>query len=302
MSFQFLCVGDLDVDLLATVSRLPEVDDKVSGRRVGLAVGGMSANVAVGLARLGSAARLVAAVGDDRYGDFAGAELAREGVDTRFLVRRADTATFMCVVLLTEGGEKSLVRLESDAYLPRPEDTPADAFTSARHVHLTMGNLALTQHCIALAKDHDATVSLDLEQADVPADPTRLGDLLQEIDWLFLNRRTRDHLEDLLGGQALASARRVITTLGANGCRLDQADEHLTAGAHGVKVRDTTGAGDAFAAAFLHYHLAQGRSAGEALRSANAAGALVVQQYGAQAGLPTPGEVASVLKRPCGAD
>ncbi|MGI9334899.1 MAG: carbohydrate kinase family protein, partial [Gammaproteobacteria bacterium] len=148
----------------------------------------------------------------------------------------------------------------------------------------------------------DATVSLDLERADMPADPALLTGLLPEVDWLFLNRRTRDHLQDMLGGQAFAGARRVITTLGADGCRLDQAGEHITVGAHAVRVRDTTGAGDAFVAAFLHYHLAQGRSAGEALRSANAAGALVVQQYGAQAGLPTPGDVASALKRPCGAD
>jgi len=297
MSFQLLCVGDLDVDLLATVSRLPNIDDKVSGRRVGLTVGGMSANVAVGLARLGSASRLVAALGDDPYGDFASSELAREGVDIRFLVRRADTATFMCVVLLTGSGEKSLVRLESEAYLPHPEDVPAAAFSTVQHVHLTLGDLALTQHCLALAKDQGASVSLDLEQADVPSDPMVIARLFPQIDYLFLNRRTRAYLESLLGVDALIDAHCVITTLGADGCRLDQDGERIDVPGHAVAVRDSTGAGDAFAAAFLHYHLAKQCSRNEALHSANAAGALVVQQYGAQTGLPTAAQIDNFLRQ-----
>ena len=297
MSVQFLCVGDLDVDLLVTVSHLPSVDDKVSGRRIGLTVGGMSANVAVGLARLGSASRLVAALGDDSHGDFTRAELSREGVDTRFLVCRAGTATFMCVVLLTDSGEKSLVRLESNAYLPRPEDTPAAAFSAVQHVHLTLGNLALTRHCLALAKGQGASVSLDLEQADVPSDPMIVASLFPQIDWLFLNQRTRAYLEGMLGVDALADAPCVITTLGADGCRLDQDGERLNIRGHVVNVRDSTGAGDAFAAAFLHYHLAKQYSLSEALRSANAAGALVVQQYGAQTGLPTPAQIDAFLRQ-----
>lgn len=297
MSLQFLCVGDLDIDLLASVSRLPGIDDKVSGRRVGLTVGGMSANVAVGLARLGSTVRLVAALGDDSYGDFASAQLAHEGVDTRFLVRCANTATFMCLVLLTGDGEKSLVRLESEAYLPRPEDTPAAAFDAVRHVHLTLGNLALTEHCLALAKEHGASVSLDLEQADVPNDLTIMARLFSQVDCLFLNRRTRAYLESKLGADALAAARCVITTLGADGCRLDRAGECIDIPGYAVAVRDSTGAGDAFAAAFLHHYLTKQSSVTEALRSANAAGALVVQQYGAQTGLPTQAQIDNFLRR-----
>ena len=295
MTFQFLCVGDLDVDLMASVSRLPDADDKVSGRRIGLTTGGMGANVAVGLARLGAAARLVAAVGDDGHGEQATADLLREGVDGRFLVRRADTTTFMCVVLLTGDGEKALVRLETDAYLPRPEEVSAEAFDGANHVHLTFGNPALTLHSVALANAIGASVSLDLERADLKENPSSLVSALASVDVLFLNRRTRADLEDRLGGDILAAVPAVVTTMGASGCRLDLEGRRIESSGFPVAVRDSTGAGDAFVSAFLYYRLVERLSYLDVLRRANAAAAMTVRRYGAQTGLPSTNEIERFL-------
>ena len=295
MTFQFLCVGDLDVDLMASVSRLPDADDKVSGRRIGLTTGGMGANVAVGLARLGAAARLVAAVGDDGHGEHATKDLLREGVDTRFVVRRADTTTFMCVVLLTSDGEKALVRLETDAYLPKPEEVPAEAFAGADHVHLTFGNPALTQHSISLAKAIGASVSLDLERADLREDPSSLVSALASVEVLFLNRRTRADLEDRLGREIFATVPAVVTTMGAGGCRLDLDGRRIESSGFPVAVRDSTGAGDGFVSAFLYYRLVERLPYSDVLRRANAAAAMAVRRYGAQTGLPSTTQIERFL-------
>lgn len=291
MTARFLCVGDLDVDLMAAVARLPGSDDKVAGRRIGLTVGGMSANVAVGLSRLGCPSRLIAAIGDDEHGVTAEHHLEAERVDTRFLVRRDGVATFMCIVLLTGDGEKSLVRLETDAYLPRADEVPADAFADIDHVHLTLGDPALARHCVAQAGIAGATVSLDLETADMPDDPTVLPDLLPKLDWLFVNAASRGQVEDRLGPDFPSLTSRVVTTLGAAGSRIDGAGGPVLAAGFRVPVCDSTGAGDGFVAAFLHARLVERRPDGEALRRANAAAALVVQQYGAQTGLPTVSEI-----------
>jgi ribokinase len=64
--------------------------------------------------------------------------------------------------------------------------------------------------------------------------------------------------------------------------------------AHALKAVDTLGAGDAFAAAFLHAHLA-GRAPPDALAFANAAGALATQSFGAQSGMPGAGAVDRML-------
>jgi len=291
MSLRFLCVGDLDVDLMVSVSRLPDADDKVSGRRISLSVGGMSANVAVGLRRLGAEVRLVAAIGNDDHGALAERTLDHEGVDIGYLVRCPGDATFMCVVMLTGSGEKSLVRLETDAYLPRPADVPDAAFTGIGHVHLTLGSVALTRHCMARAKAAGATVSLDVERADLPDDPAILAALLPGIDWLFMNARTRAHIEDSLGGELQRASRGLITTEGAAGCSLTADGVETRVPGHPVEVLDSTGAGDGLVAAFLHAHLVERRPVAEALRRANAAAALVVQHYGAQTGLPRAAEL-----------
>lgn len=297
MTARFLCVGDLDIDLIVSVARLPGADDKISGRRICQAVGGMAANVAVGLRRLGAEARLAAAIGDDESGAVVERAMAGAGVDTGFLVRRKGDATFMCLVLLGPNGDRSLVRLETGAYLPQPDEVPVAAFAGIRHVHLTMGSEALARHCVARARSSGASVSLDLEKADLPDDPSGLVDLLPAIDWLFLNRHSRGHVEQVLGPLVLKQASCVITTDGSAGCRIERGDCRVEVAGHEVSVRDTTGAGDGLVAAFLHGHLVAGLSETAALSRANAAAALVVQRFGAQAGLPTGDELDWFLRQ-----
>ena len=140
-----LCVGDIDVDLVIGVSHVPGPDEKVNGRRLSLAPGGMMANAAVALARLGSRARLMAAVGADHDGDFAVSAVAAEGVDVRYVTRKPAASTFMCVVMVGPAGEKSLVRVASDAYLPEPADITPMALEGVGHVHLTLGSPGLAR-------------------------------------------------------------------------------------------------------------------------------------------------------------
>jgi sugar/nucleoside kinase (ribokinase family) len=101
----FLCVGDLDVDVLIEVDRLPTRDGKVNGVVKQKAPGGMAGNVAAALARLGSRVRVLGRVGDDADGVFAVESLQQVGVDTSFVSRLDGVATFSCISLLTPDGE-----------------------------------------------------------------------------------------------------------------------------------------------------------------------------------------------------
>src|SRR2546423_13915504 len=56
-------------------------------------IGGCPTNVSVGTRRLGLRSVLVTAVGDDQVGDFIVASLEREGVETRFIVRKSGRRT-----------------------------------------------------------------------------------------------------------------------------------------------------------------------------------------------------------------
>ena len=87
-----------------------------------------------------------------------------------------------------------------------------------------------------------------------------------------------------------------IVTLGAQGCRMMVGEFIDEVPGYSVEVRDSTGAGDALAAAFLYYHLALELNASEALRWANAAAALSVQHLGAQTGLADSAAVEAFLR------
>ena len=139
------------MDFFIAVPSVPGFDQKMTGRNVGQKPGGMSANSAVAVARLGHPARLLAAVGGDAAGDMALGQMGVEGVDTRFVAVRGGVSTFMCVVLVSPSAEKSLIRLPTNAYLPDPGDVVPAAFEDVAHVHATYGAPEVTAKAFELA-------------------------------------------------------------------------------------------------------------------------------------------------------
>ena len=282
----FLCVGDIDVDLIVIVESLPNRDGKINGQQVARAPGGMAANTAAALARLGAEVRLVATVGTDEAGEFALASLQRAGVDVSPTIFVDGAKTFGCISLITPEGEKSLVRLVTDAYLPPPSALTADLLAGVGHVHTTFGSPDLAVRALGLATTADATRSLDLELADISSDSSLLHKVLRNTDILFCNESSRAALDAALGAPATTFGGIIVTTLGDSGSRLETAGATHEAAGFPVVALDTTGAGDCFAAAFLFASLQQGRSWNDSLIFANAAAALSTLGYGAQSSLP----------------
>ena len=279
---------------------IPGFDQKVGGRHLGQMPGGMSANSAVAFTRLGRPARLMAAIGDDAGGGEALMKVAAEGVDVSHVVCRSGVNSFMCVVLLSPSGEKSLIRLETDAYMPRVADIVPAVFDGIRHVHVTYGDADLTGHVLRQARDRGLTASLDLEPPDIHRAPARLA---RCWNWsipssstakpgcppprrsalplapAMLKRRRRDRRDD--GRRRLPPHRRRRPDRRCPAWRWTPID--------------TTGAGDCFAAAYITAKL-EGASLPDRLRFANAAAALATLAYGAQSAMPRRGDVEELLK------
>jgi len=74
--------------------------------------------------------------------------------------------------------------------------------------------------------------------------------------------------------------RAAAITLGERGCAVLTQGEYVEAGAYPIEVADTVGAGDAFAAAFLH-GLSMNWPASKTASFANRLGALVASRHGA---------------------
>ena len=292
----FLCVGDLDVDVLIEVDRLPTRDGKVNGVVKQKTPGGMAGNVAAALARLGSRVRVLARVGDDADGAFAVESLEQVGVDTSFVSRLAAVATFSCISLLTPDGEKSLVKLMTSAYRPDAGDVTEATLEGVRHLHLTsIGDLALCRRAVDAARTCRATASLDIERADCPEDAATLVDAIEGFDLIFCNAESRAFVDAALDRPLAGLVAALVTTLGADGAQVETAEGRIASSGFTPKILDTTGAGDCFAAACLHARLAARLDWKEALRFANCAAALSTTGLGAQSALPTADQVAAFL-------
>jgi ribokinase len=292
----FLCIGDLDVDVLIEVDRLPTRDGKVNGVVMQKAPGGMAGNVAAALARLGSRVRVLGRVGDDADGAFAVRSLEQVGIDTSFVSRLAGVATFSCISLLTPDGEKSLVKLMTSAYRPDASDLTEAALEGVRHLHLTsIGDLALCRGVVDAARSSGATASLDIERADCPEDAAVLLDAINGFDLIFCNAESRAFVDAALQRPLAGLVPALVTTLGADGAQVETAEGRISSPGFTPKIVDTTGAGDCFAAACLHARLAARLDWKDAIRFANCAAALSTTGLGAQSALPTANQVAAYL-------
>jgi ribokinase len=299
----FLCIGDLDVDVLIEVDRLPTRDGKVNGVVKQKAPGGMAGNVAAALARLGSRVRVLGRVGDDADGAFAVKSLQQVGVDTDFVARLAGVATFSCISLLTPDGEKSLVKLMTSAYRPDASDVSEAVLEGVRHVHLTsVGDTALCRRVVDAGRTLGATASLDIERADCPEDAAVLLDAIKGFDLIFCNAESRAFVDAALERPLAGLVAALVTTLGADGAQVETAEGRIASPGFTPKIVDTTGAGDCFAAACLHARLAAKLDWSEAIRFANCAAAISTTGLGAQSALPTADQVAAyLLAEPAGA-
>jgi len=278
-----LCVGQLVADVVVRpVDGLPAPGQALPIEDFDLVAGGCAANTACVLAKLGADVRIAALVGADAIGDGVLAEVRRCGVDVSG-VSRSDRVPTSAVVVLVDGrGERS--------FLYRPGGNEALTLETAleplrrgvRFAHIG-GSLKLSSFDVVrfldIARDLGCTTSLDTDWDVSGRWMETLGPALPRVDILMTNREEGRELTGAVdpGGIArrflAAGPRTVVVKCGAEGSVLGTGGSVMELPAYAVPVRDTTCAGDAFAAGFL-YALARGWPEDRAARVGNAAGAL----------------------------
>lgn len=276
-------VGSVNLDLSATVGRLPAPGETITGATLSRFPGGKGANQALAARRLGADVQLVACVGDDAAADEALALLREGGVDLSSLQVRTGCATGMALICVAPSGENQIVvapgantAMSPDALavgsadavicqLEIPGDVIARAANDFRGFFCTN---------LAPAKEVDVTV-------------------LQRADLVIVNETEAAWYGDTLE----ACAGLVATTYGSRGASLRQGGALIAEAAPpAVTAVDTVGAGDAFTAA-LTVALVEGAEPVDALRFACAAGAVAATRAGAQPSLPTRKEVEALLRQ-----
>ena len=266
-------VGSLNVDLVTSVETHPRPGETVRGSGLDRYAGGKGANQAMAAARAGSVeVRMVGRVGDDEGGSLYRTRLERAGVDVSGVIVDSSEPTGHALIVVDEDGENTIVvvpgangRVSESDLGPVRDCGPGDVVLLQLEIPLPV--VAAT---VRLAHERGARVVVNAAPfASLPPDVVALADPL------IANEHEAAALADAGGVPAS-----LLVTFGAHGASWDGVEY----AAHTVpthRVRDTTGAGDAFCGA-LAAALAAGADRAAAMDAALAAGAVAVQHHGAQ--------------------
>lgn len=261
--------------------------------------GGSAANTAVGAASLGSRTAFVGKVADDRLGRLFEADIKAAGVDYATPVAGDGAMTGRCLSIVTPDAERTMCTYLGAAAQLRTEDVDTEQLRRARVTYLEgyLWDLPDAEATLGevMAQVHRSGGLIALSLSD-PFCVERHGEAFRkllgnQVDMLFANEA---EITLLLGVDDIEGAAEAIRPLGilaaltrgANGSTVVKDDERADVEARPVeKVVDVTGAGDLYAAGFLH-GLTHGVGLATCARLGSLAASEIISHLGARPEVP----------------
>ena len=314
-----ICLGEVLIDQIAEDIGAPY--EQVSSWKPYF--GGAPANVACGLAKLGTPVSLISCVGQDATGTDLLKQLGAAGVETSGVQVHPESTTREVYVTRDAQGDRSFARFNGDAQtvyadtLMSAEHLPEHLFSDAKF--LILGTLGLSSpqtsraigRALKLAEENFVKVVVDVNwRAMFWKNPEQVAKLLPVLlkytDFLKMTEDEAKLLFRLTSPAAISQAyshlEGILLTNGDKDCRYylgERQDKHAVFPVHSI---DTTGAGDAFLAAFIHKiyhrpltHLLDPKFANDAIAYACAAGALTTLSMGAITAQPSDRQIREFL-------
>jgi ribokinase len=287
-----LVAGSANLDFVVQAPHIPAPGETVLGRDFKTYPGGKGANQAVACARAGGAkTEMLLALGEDPWAAVIEASLREAGVRMH-KVRVADSPTGAAFICVSDAAENAItVAPGANLYLRESHLPPLEGCT-----HLLLQLETPLEAITAYARAARAQgVTVVLNAAPARALPP---ELLSLIDVLVVNEGELTMVSGYTGSidecMKRIDAPCVVVTLGERGCCARLGGELMMQDGFAVMPVDTTAAGDAFCGVLVA-SLGEGVSISEALRRANAAGALTCTKRGAQSSIPTRAELQAFL-------
>ena len=286
--YDVLVIGRSCLDYIAVVDAFPRENTKVALKHRLVEGGGQGGTAAACIARLGGHVCYVGRLGDDDAGRICLNRLAAFKVDTRRVQILPGGRTPQAYIFVTEATGARTIFYEPST-LPRleSESLTADLIASARVLLLDPETTYIAER---LPQRGDLQVVYDAERWR-----DGMAAMMQHAHYFI---PSRDFLDDERAGgsgptldaqnepAAGPIQGRLIVTDGRQGAYYFEEGQLVQVPAPRVAVRDTTGAGDNFHAAFA-LALSRGDALLEAVQLAVAVASLSCQAYGGRKGVPT---------------
>ena len=305
MNPDLICIGMALVDSI--IKGFDPEPVSASGFRAAsgtLSVGGEAVNEAVTAAKLGQKTGILCALSEDPAGEMVAGFLRRSGVDTASVV--PSPMTPVTTMFVRDDGTRQSITNEAHRYNFHPERY-LSAFTSARAIILGSLFLApfddpdIIHAVVSAAKAAGLLVVADTKLPNFRklalAD---LSDSLPLMDYItpnedearfFSGKSEPESMADVFLDSGVSN---VIIKLGSKGCLLKNRDMMIRLPGLKIQAVDATGAGDNFVAGFVS-EILRGSPVPDALRFANACGAICTMEVGASAALKNREQVLAYL-------
>lgn len=290
---KIVVVGSASIDLTVISDKRPNAGETVIGKELYFSPGGKGANQAVAAARLGAEVTFIGCVGDDQYGTQIIDNLSKNNINTKYVHKLVNKTTGTAHIVLAERDNSIIVVPGANMSL--------DQHIIDKSINIIINaDIVMVQQEIPLStieylsnKCKDLGVKFLLNPAPIQNTPTSV---INNASFIIPNEHEAQAIyPNLTLKEALKeNPEKLIITQGKNGALYHDGKSINSVESFNVNAIDTTGAGDAFNAAFA-VAIAENQSFSHSIRFANAAAALSVQKLGAQGGMPDRKSVLELL-------
>ncbi len=304
--YDVLCIGVALID--SVIKGFDPNPITASGYRAvsgSLHVGGEAVNEALAFARLGVRPAVLCGIGQDEAGEMIMHHLQAADVITS-LVQRTDHPTPVTTMFVRDDGTRKSITNRAHFYNFHPERYLDE---SLHPEALILGSLfrapfddpAVTDAVLRFAHDQGITVFADTKLPNSrPCSLEEIRTVLPLISYITPNEDEgryytgKDDPAEMAEVFLQFGVKNVIIKLGAKGCYFRSADASYSLPAYPVHAVDATGAGDNFLAGFVS-ELLRGSTMYDALRFANACGAICTTAAGSSAALKDRNQVLRLM-------
>lgn len=296
-------IGSFVADMVVTVGTFPKEGETVIGKTFDIYLGGKGANQCVAIKRLNGDVEMIGCVGDDSNGKMFKEIFEKEQIKCDKIRVISHCVTGCAQIQIDNNAQNKIIVIPGANLKYGVNDILAEEQT-IKNTEMVIFQLEMdlktTYEGIKLAKKYGKTVILN------PAPAVKLdSEILAMVDYLTPNEVELGILasEDTSTPQGIQRAvdtllksgvKNIVATLGGQGALIANQDGTRVVKGYNVDVVDTVGAGDSFNGA-LAVKLIEGSSLEDAVKFANAMGALTVTVKGAIPSLHNREEVENFI-------
>ncbi|HYW48518.1 MAG TPA: 5-dehydro-2-deoxygluconokinase [Bryobacteraceae bacterium] len=304
-------LGRIGYDLYSEEPHVP----LPQARRFSRYLGGSSANMAVGLARLGARTGIVSCLGNDSLSRFLIEFLNQENVDTSHVQIAPGFLPSLAITEVSPPNSFPQVFYRHDAVDTQLDATAADLdYVAGAGMFVTNGTSLCcspsresTYRALERAKQAGCRVVFDVDYRPMSWRSPEEAGLAVRLALPFIDILIGNQIElTLVAGESdLEAASRklrragvpiLVSKLGETGTRVWTGDDSVFLPPYAVDVVSTIGAGDGFASGFL-YALIKNKPLTECLHYGNAAAAIVVSRLSCSEAMPALTEVEAMISQ-----